>query len=201
MKRVIVLDTETTGLDAKSGDEIIEIGLVEIIDGEIKETHNWRYKPLKPINIQAQNVHSLNYFDLKDCPRLNTSELKKLGDFLAGDDLIIHNASFDIGMLDVAYDKYNLEFSDYHGQVIDTLKLARSIFKGTSQKCNLDALCDYYMIDKTVRVYHGALIDCFLLAQIFNKLLPDFFKEGNYLSSSSNVDKLEFDTDFQRFKI
>lgn len=200
-KRVIVLDTETTGLDYKSGDEVIEIGLVEIIDGKIGETHNWRYKPTKPINIQAQNVHSLSYFDLIDCPKLNTPELKKLGDFINGDDLIIHNASFDIGMLDSSYEKYNLNFSNYHGQVIDTLKVARSIFKGTNQKCNLDALCDYYMIDKTVRVYHGALIDCYLLANVFNKLLPDFFKEGNYLDSNNNSENVFFDTDFKRFKL
>ena len=200
-KRVIVLDTETTGLDAKSGDEVIEIGLVEIIDGEIGVTHNWRYKPNKPINIQAQNVHSLNYFDLIDCPKFNSPELKKLGEFLNGDELIIHNAAFDIGMLDVSYERYNLKFSDYHGQVIDTLKIARSVFKGTNKKCNLDALCDYYMIDKTSRVYHGALIDCFLLAQVFNKLLPDYFKEGNYLESSNNSENISFDTNFKRFSL
>lgn len=199
-KRVIVLDTETTGLDHRSGDEIIEIGLVEIINGVIGQTYNWRYLPTKPINIQAQNVHSLSLFDLLSSPKLNSPELKKLGEFLNGDALVIHNASFDMGMLESAYNKYNLKFDKYHGQVIDTLKIARQVFKGTNQKCNLNALCDYYMIDKSIRVFHGALIDCYLLAQVFNKLLPDFFKSNNLNEDNkSSVDGYKFDIDFKKF--
>lgn len=197
-KRCIVLDTETTGLDYRSGDEIIEMGLVEIVDSVVGEGFNFRYRPTKPINIMAQNVHSLSLFDLLDSPKLNTPELKKLGEFLNGDDLIIHNATFDMGMLNEAYAKFNMNFSNYHGKVIDTLKVARAVFKGTNQKCNLDALCDYYFIDKSIRVYHGALIDCYLLADLFLKLLPEYFN-GDYVVGNNGDEEIKFDADFERF--
>lgn len=197
MKRAILLDTETTGLSANNGDEVIEIGVIELIDGEIKSANNWQYKPTKPINIQAQNVHSLSVFDLEDKPRFNTPELKKFGEFLNGDDLIIHNAAFDIGMLNESYSRFNLKFEDYHGQVIDTLKVARSVFKGTNQKCNLDALCEHYVIDQSSRFYHGALIDCYLLAEVFKKLLPNYFKEDGF--NRNSLDEYKIDLDFQKF--
>lgn len=200
-KRVIILDTETTGLDKDAGDEIIEIGLVEMINGEIKTAKNIRYKSNKPIEIRAQNVHSISSFDLLNSPILNTPELNKLSEFINGDPLVIHNANFDMGMLDKAYSKYNLDFSKFHGKVIDTLKLARVIFKGTSQKVNLNALCDHYEIDKSERVYHGALIDCYLLSKVFLKLLPSYFDEDNNLDDSNLISNIKFDTDFKRYEL
>lgn len=202
-KRVIILDTETTGLDHSSGDEIVEIGLIEVINGEIISSKNLRYNPYKPIGIIAQNVHSLNFYDLKNFPRFDEENLLKLGEFLGGDDLVIHNAPFDMGMLNASYERYGLKFSDYHGQVIDTLKLARAIFKGTKQKCTLNALCDYYMIDTSSRVYHGALIDCYLLVEVFNKLLPNFYvdslNEGNNGNNTLNSFQPKTDLSFQQF--
>jgi len=165
--REIVLDTETTGLDAQKGDRLIEIGCVEMVNRFVTGVNFHCYlNPDRAVHPDAFNVHGLSDAFLADKPRFG----EKADEFLAfiGDDpLIIHNASFDIGFLNMELSRLKKPILQ-PDRVIDTLTLARRRHPGAQN--SLDALCSRYGIDRSRRVKHGALLDSELLAEVYAEL-------------------------------
>lgn len=165
--RQIVLDTETTGLDPKQGHRIIEIGCVEMIHRRITHKQFHRYlQPDRKISKDASAVHGITDEFLKDQPRF-ADIVDELIEFIKGAELIIHNATFDVGFIN---HELNLLRQDWlplsqYCQVLDTLALARERHPG--QKNSLDALCKRYNIDSSHRQLHGALLDAELLAEVY----------------------------------
>ena len=169
MLREIVFDTETTGFNYDSGDRLIEIGAVELINhiptGRIYHQY---INPERDVPEEAVKVHGLTYDFLKNYPKL--SEIAQ--DFIdfVGDDaiLVAHNASFDINFIN--YEFKHKGFKTYSwDKVVDTLEIARSKFPGSRN--NLDALCRRFNIDNSSRTKHGALLDAELLAEVYLELL------------------------------
>jgi DNA polymerase-3 subunit epsilon len=166
IKRQIVLDTETTGLNPKLGDRIIEIGCVEIVDRRISERHFHAYvNPEREIDEGASRVHGLTREDLASKPKFSEIAPGFL-DFIRGAELIIHNADFDVEFLDLELARCKLgRLNDHVENVSDTLALARESHPG--KKNSLDALCERYFIDHSNRTLHGALLDARLLAECY----------------------------------
>jgi len=166
LTRQIVLDTETTGLNAKLGDRVIEIGCIEIASRRFTERNFHAYvNPGRDIDEGALKVHGLSKEFLADKPAF----AEVAGDFVAyvqGAELVIHNADFDVEFLDLELKLAGLgRLSDYAGKITDTLALARELHPG--KKNSLDALCERYAIDNSNRTFHGALLDARLLAECF----------------------------------
>jgi DNA polymerase-3 subunit epsilon len=164
--RQIILDTETTGLDANLGHRIIEVAAVEMINRRLTGNHFHQYlNPEREIDPGAQQVHGISLEFLQDKPFFRDIA----GDFIqfvSGAELVIHNAPFDIGFLNCELKLLGLEpVGKYCPDVIDTLKMAKDLHPG--QKNNLDALCRRYQIDNSSRTLHGALLDTELLAEVF----------------------------------
>jgi DNA polymerase III subunit epsilon len=166
IKRQIVLDTETTGLNPKLGDRVIEIGCVEIVDRRISERHFHAYvNPEREIDEGASRVHGLTREDLTSKPKFPEIAPAFL-DFIRGAELIIHNADFDVEFLDQELTLSRLgRLSDHVEKISDTLALARESHPG--KKNSLDALCERYFIDHSNRTLHGALLDARLLAECY----------------------------------
>jgi DNA polymerase-3 subunit epsilon len=165
--RQIVLDTETTGLEVSQGHRIIEIGCIELVNRRVTGNH-WHYyvNPDREIDSGAFEVHGISTDFLQDMQRF--AELAD--DFLsyvAGAELVIHNAAFDIGFLDNELALLEPPASPLQEccTVLDTLQLARQ--KHPGQKNNLDALCKRYDIDNSHRSLHGALLDARILADVY----------------------------------
>ncbi len=165
--RQVVLDTETTGLSPKYGHRIIEIGCIELINRNITQQNFHCYiNPERAVDAGAVRVHGLTSEFLADKP-LFADIAQELFDFIAGAELIIHNAPFDMGFLNVEMGQVNpawRELTD-HCQVLDTLPLARH--KHPGQRNTLDALCRRYEVDNSERDLHGALLDAQLLARVY----------------------------------
>jgi DNA polymerase III subunit epsilon len=166
--REIVLDTETTGLDPKSGDRLIEVGCVELLNRipTGREFHRF-VNPERDVPAEAEAVHGLSTAFLKDKP-LFADVAEDLLEFIAGDGLVIHNAVFDIGFLNAELGRLS------HAQitmdrVTCTLQLARR--RHPAGPNSLDALCKRYGIDNSQRTKHGALVDSLLLAEVYIELL------------------------------
>jgi DNA polymerase-3 subunit epsilon len=164
--RQIILDTETTGLNAKSGDRIIEIGCVELMNRRLTGNNLHFYvNPERDSDPGALAVHGLTTEFLKDKPKF-AEIADALRDFVTGAEIIIHNAPFDIGFLDAEFALLGLPpFSEHCGEVIDTLVRAKSMFPG--KRNSLDALCDRFGISNAHRTLHGALLDSELLAEVY----------------------------------
>lgn len=165
--RQIVLDTETTGLAHAQGHRIIEIGCIELVNRRLtgREYHCF-LNPDRDIDEGALRVHGISRAALEGKPRFADIAAELL-EFLAGSELIIHNADFDVGFLE-----YELQLMQHprpvlrdHALVLDTLTLARQIHPG--QRNSLDALCKRYAVDASGRDVHGALLDAGLLAQVY----------------------------------
>jgi DNA polymerase-3 subunit epsilon len=164
--RQIVLDTETTGLDYRLGDRIVEIGCVEMSARKLTRRHFHRYvNPQRPIDAGAQAVHGLTAEFLADKPKF--AEIAgEFVDYIRDAELVIHNAPFDVGFLNNELGLLGLEPLDrICAGVIDTLKLARDMRPG--RKNSLDALCSEYGVDNSGRQMHGALLDAELLAEVY----------------------------------
>jgi DNA polymerase-3 subunit epsilon len=165
--RQIVLDTETTGLSTKHGHRIIEIGCVELVNRRLtgREFHRF-LNPDRDIDEGAERVHGISRADLDDEPRF-PEIVDELLDFLTGSQLVIHNATFDVGFLEYELKlmKHPKAKIDAHASVLDTLTLAREMHPG--QRNSLDALCKRYEVDASKRDVHGALIDAELLARVY----------------------------------
>lgn len=164
--RQIVLDTETTGLNARTGDRIIEIGGVELINRRLTGNNLHFYiNPERDSDPGALAVHGLTTEFLSDKPKF-AEIVDALRDYLRDAELIIHNAAFDLGFLEAEFALLGLPpFSEHYASVIDTLVQAKSMFPG--KRNSLDALCDRFGISNAHRTLHGALLDSELLAEVY----------------------------------
>lgn len=164
--RLVVLDTETTGLSARMGDRVVEIGCIEILDRRVTENRFHAYlNPGRPSDPGAERVHGLSSEFLADKPKF--AEIgRDFVEYVRGAELIIHNASFDVEFLNQELQLARLgKLSDHCPGVIDTLLRARELHPG--KKNTLDALCERYGVDNSHRTLHGALLDASLLAEVF----------------------------------
>jgi len=164
--RQVMLDTETTGLEWRQGDRVIEIGCVELLNRKLTGKHFHRYlNPERAIAAGAQAVHGLTDEFLADKPKF-AEIANELLEFVAGAEVIIHNAPFDVGFLD-----YELGLIDRAplktacDTITDTLRMARDLRPG--KKNSLDALCSEFGVDNSGRQLHGALLDAELLAEVY----------------------------------
>jgi DNA polymerase-3 subunit epsilon len=167
--RQIFLDTETTGLSPESGDRIIEIGCVEMV-GRRLTGHNKHFyvNPQRRNSEDAIKVHGLTDEFLADKPPFATIA-DELMEYLAGAEIVIHNAAFDVGFLDVELDRLaRRPFTQHVGKVSDSLSMARDLFPGKSN--SLDALCKRLEVDNSSRTLHGALLDAGLLAEVYIRM-------------------------------
>ena len=166
--REIVFDTETTGLDPKTGDRLVEIGCVELM-GRIPtgETFHAYYNPQRDMPAAAEEVHGLSAAFLSDKP-LFADGADALLAFLGDAPLVAHNAGFDFGFLNNELALCGREPISLD-RMVDTVAIARKRHPGA--KASLDALCTRYGIDRSHRVKHGALLDAELLAQVYLELL------------------------------
>jgi DNA polymerase-3 subunit epsilon len=164
--RRVVLDTETTGLNAKMGDRVIEIGCIEVLGRTITERRFHSYlNPERKIEEGAARVHGITDEFLVDKPKFAAVAAAFL-DFVSGAELIIHNAAFDVEFLDQELAKAGLKkLSEYGVTVLDTLAMARELHPG--KRNSLDALCERYAISNAHRTLHGALLDANLLAEVY----------------------------------
>ena len=165
--RQIVLDTETTGLEVGKGHRIIEIGCIELTERRPSGKRFHRYlNPQRPVDEGARAVHGISDEFLADKPRFAEVAAEFLA-FIAGAELVIHNAAFDVGFLDaeLALVDPGLGRIADHARVLDTLALAREKYPG--QRISLDALCKRLNIDNRHRELHGALLDAQLLADVY----------------------------------
>jgi len=167
--RQIVLDTETTGLDPKSGHRIIEIGCVELINRRLTGHHYHQYiNPQREVDAGAMAVHGISNEFLEDKPTF-AEIAQPFFDYVQGAELIIHNAPFDVGFINHEFvlNASVLPAIDSAGvcTILDTLKMARKRHPG--QRNSLDALCKRYGVDNTQRDLHGALLDSEILADVY----------------------------------
>jgi DNA polymerase-3 subunit epsilon len=164
--RQIVLDTETTGLNPRSGDRIIEIGCVELVNRQLTGNNFHTYiNPERDSEEGALAVHGLTTEFLSDKPKF-AEVANELRDYVKDAEIIIHNAPFDLAFLDAEFERLGFSrFIEHVDKVTDTLVQAKEMYPG--KRNSLDALCDRYEISNTHRVLHGALLDAELLAEVY----------------------------------
>jgi DNA polymerase-3 subunit epsilon len=169
--RQIVLDTETTGMNKLGvhyeGHRIIEIGAVEVINRRPTGRHFHVYvKPDRLVDPEAYGVHGISDEFLADKPTFDQIAAEFI-DFIRGGELVIHNASFDIGFMDHEFRMLQRDIpkTETFCTITDSLLMARRLFPG--KRNNLDALCNRYEIDNTKRTLHGALLDAEILAEVY----------------------------------
>ncbi len=167
--RQIFLDTETTGLSADNGDRLVEIGLIEMEGRRLTgNNRHWYLNPERSSHPDALRVHGLTDEFLADKPKF-AEVADELLAFVAGAELVIHNASFDLGFLDAELARLGKGPLAQAAQgVCDTLLMAREMFPGKSN--SLDALCRRLEVDNSSRTLHGALLDAGLLAEVYIRL-------------------------------
>jgi DNA polymerase III subunit epsilon len=164
--RQIVLDTETTGLNAKLGDRIIEIGCVELLSRRASDREFHAYlNPEREVELGATRVHGLTREDLAAKPKF-AEVAREFLDYVRGAELIIHNADFDVEFLNMELELAGFPPLEKHvGKITDTLVSAKELHPG--KKNSLDALCERYFVDNSRRTLHGALADARLLAECY----------------------------------
>ena len=164
--RLLVLDTETTGLDPKQGHRVIEIAAVELSDRRPTGRHLHFYlNPEREVDTGATEVHGMTWDDLKNRPRFADVATEFVA-FAQGASWVIHNAPFDVAFLDAEFERAGLPLcAAVYGSLVDTLSLARDAFPG--KRNNLDALCERFAISNAHRTLHGALLDARLLADVY----------------------------------
>ena len=192
--RQIFLDTETTGLSPESGDRILEIGCIELVNRRLtgRDLHFY-VNPQRASHEDALKVHGLTEEFLADKP-VFASIADELLEYLAGAEVIIHNAGFDVGFLNEELRRLGRPRLDgCVAQISDSLMLAREMFPGKSN--SLDALCKRLEVDNTGRSLHGALLDAGLLAEVYirmtrgqNSLVIDLGAAGSGESAAIRVD-------------
>ena len=178
--REIVLDTETTGLNYKAGDRIIEVGCVELIN-HVSTTNNLQFycSTNKIIDESAIKIHGLTNAFLNEYPPFK-EYVKKFLAFIGNDPLIIHNAEFDLGFINNELMLLGIE--PLKNKIIDTVSFARK--KLNTRIANLDYLCRRFQIDLSERDLHGALLDSQLLAEVYLELMG-----GKQISLNLNITK------------
>lgn len=164
--RQVVLDTETTGLNPKLGDRIIEIGCVELLNRRLSERSFHTYlNPEREVELGATRVHGLTREDLMAKPKFAEVAAAFL-DYVRGAELIIHNADFDVEFLNMELALAGFAPLEQHvARITDTLASAKELHPG--KKNSLDALCERYFVDNSKRSLHGALADAYLLAECY----------------------------------
>lgn len=171
MLREIILDTETTGLDPRKGDRLVEIGCIELLDRTPtgQEFHTYLNPETCEVPPDAERIHGLSTAFLKDKPFFRDKAQDLLA-FIADSTLVIHNASFDIGFINAELVRIGLAALSMD-RAVDTIALARR--KHPAGPNSLDALCKRYGIDNSKRSKHGALMDSELLAKVYVELLGE----------------------------
>ena len=166
MTRQIFLDTETTGLNAEAGDRIIEIGCIEMVGRRLTgDNRHYYLNPQRSSHPDALKVHGLTDEFLADKP-LFEHVVDELVAYLAGAEVVIHNAAFDIGFLDKELERCGKPgIASQVAQITDSLLMAREMYPGKSN--SLDALCKRLEVDNSNRTLHGALLDAGLLAEVY----------------------------------
>lgn len=171
MQREIVLDTETTGLKANGGDRLVEIGCVELFNRipTGKEFHAFINPQGRAVHPEALAVHGISNEFLGDKPTFE-GVVAEFIEFISEDQLVIHNAPFDIGFLNMELERIKQPLIMME-RVVDTLALARR--KHPAGPNTLDALCKRYGVDSAIRTKHGAIVDSLLLADVYVELLGE----------------------------
>ncbi|MBN4666612.1 DNA polymerase III subunit epsilon [Pandoraea nosoerga] len=164
--RQLILDTETTGLNAKTGDRLLEIGCVELVNRRLTGNNLHFYiNPERDSDPGALAVHGLTTEFLSDKPKF-AEIAEELREYCRGAEIIIHNAAFDLGFLDMEFARLGWPpFMEHCAGLIDTLVRAREMFPG--KRNSLDALCDRLGVNNSHRTLHGALLDAELLADVY----------------------------------
>jgi DNA polymerase-3 subunit epsilon len=197
--RQIFLDTETTGLSPESGDRVIEIGCVEMLNRRLTGNNLHFYlNPQRPNHEDAVKIHGLTDEFLADKP-LFAAVADELMDYLAGAEIVIHNAGFDVGFLNEELRRLGRpKFPGHVAGVTDSLTMAREMFPGKSN--SLDALCKRLEVDNSNRSLHGALLDAGLLAEVYirmtrgqNSLVIDSSESSNATLALEAVDFSAFE--------
>lgn len=193
--REIVLDTETTGIDPLNGDRIVEIGCVELFNHVATGNHYHTYlNPERDMPAEAEAVHGLSAAFLADKP-LFPGVVGDFLDFIGDAQLVIHNASFDIGFLNM--ELVRIGMGKLANPVVDTVKIARKRFPGAP--ASLDALCRRFEIDNSNRTLHGALLDSQLLAEVYLELMggrqPDLVLAGGPAATQVSIDMIRARTE------
>lgn len=181
MTRQLILDTETTGLNPKTGDRLLEVGCVELVNRRLTGNNLHFYiNPERDSDPGALAVHGLTTAFLSDKPKF-ADIAETLRDYCRGAEIIIHNAAFDLGFLDMEFGRLGWPtFMSHCGGLIDTLLRAREMFPG--RRNSLDALCERLGVNNAHRTLHGALLDAELLADV-------------YLAMTRGQESLVIDTD------
>ena len=167
--RQIFLDTETTGLSAETGDRIIEIGCVEMVNRRLSGRNLHLYlNPQRPSHEDAVKIHGLTDSFLADKP-LFASVVEELLTYVDGAEIVIHNAAFDVGFLNEELRRVGRgPFAGCVAGITDSLTMARGMFPGKAN--SLDALCRRLEVDNSNRALHGALLDAGLLAEVYIRM-------------------------------
>ena len=166
MSRLIVLDTETTGLSPEAGDRVIELGCVELVNRKLTGNNLHLYfNPGRDSHPDALRVHGLTTEFLSDKPKFS-DKVQEILAYLQGAELIIHNAPFDVGFLNKELSLLGLQpITTYVAKVTDSLVMAKELYPG--KRNSLDALCSRLEVDNSGRELHGALLDAELLADVY----------------------------------
>jgi DNA polymerase-3 subunit epsilon len=167
--RQVFLDTETTGLSPESGDRIIEIGCVELVNRRLTgRSKHFYINPQRPNTEDALKIHGISDDFLTDKP-LFGAVADELVEFVRDAEIVIHNAAFDVGFMDAEFTRLGRPaFASLVSKVTDTLSLAREMYPGKSN--SLDALCRRLEVDNSSRTLHGALLDAGLLAEVYIRM-------------------------------
>ncbi len=189
--RQIFLDTETTGLSAEAGDRIIEIGCVEMVNRRLTGRDFHRYvNPERKSHEDAVRVHGITDEFLADKPKF-AAIADELVQYIAGAEVVIHNAAFDVGFLNAELRRLGLpSFSEHVVGVKDSLLMAREMFPGKAN--SLDALCKRLEVDNTHRTRHGALLDAALLAEVYIRLTRG---QDSLVIDAGDAQRSEFEFD------
>ena len=203
-KKLIVLDTETTGLEVEQGHRIVEVGAVALADRKRTDLHFHSYlNPQRSIDEEAEKVHGLSMERLSSEPEFSEIAESFL-EFVEGSILVIHNASFDLGFLNAELKRASSQYPTLEEicDVEDTLLMARNKFPG--QRNSLDALANRFEVTGYDRSFHGALLDANILADVYIHLTGgqskfEFMTSNTSLNSDSKSGDLKID--FKQFPI
>lgn len=165
----ITLDTETTGLDPLNGDRIVEIGCVRLAGREMSNNPadylQLYLNPERDIPEEVTAIHGITNEKVANCPTF-AEIADQFIEFITGYELLIHNAAFDVGFLNMELERCGKgKLEDYCLDVVDTLELARELYPG--RRVTLDGLCFIHNVDQSARTFHGALLDSQLLAEVY----------------------------------
>jgi len=203
-KKLIVLDTETTGLEVEQGHRIVEVGAVALADRKRTDLHFHSYlNPQRSIDEEAEKVHGLSMERLSSEPEFSEIAESFL-EFVEGSILVIHNAAFDLGFLNAELKRASSQYPTLEEicDVEDTLLMARNKFPG--QRNSLDALANRFEVTGYDRSFHGALLDANILADVYIHLTGgqskfEFMTSNTSLNSDSKSGDLKID--FKKFPI